>query len=47
MMGYPEGQKQLSLIRYSSKTPTTIPVFGNILLGKRLKRDYNHLLKRF
>jgi hypothetical protein len=47
MMGYLEGQRQLCLLRYNSKTPTTIPVVENILISKRLKRDYNQLSKNF
>jgi hypothetical protein len=39
-MGNQEGQKQLSLLRYSSKTPTTTPVVGNILLSKRIIKKF-------
>jgi hypothetical protein len=46
-IGYPKGQKQLSLLGYSSKTPATIPVVDNVLLKKMLKRDFNQLLKSF
>jgi hypothetical protein len=47
MMGYLKGQKQLSLLKYSWKNQTTIPVTGNILLSKRLKGDHNQLFKSF
>jgi hypothetical protein len=36
MMEHLEGQKQLTLLRYNSKTPTTVSVVDNILLSKRL-----------
>jgi hypothetical protein len=47
MMRYLGGQRQPSLLRYISVTPTTIPLVNNKHLSKRLKKDYNQLFKKF
>jgi hypothetical protein len=40
--GRPGRAKTAILLRYNLKTPTTILVVDNILLSKRIKRDYNY-----